>query len=109
EPHVLVDEDLLAVRGGDARRLLAAVLQGVEPEVGQLRDLFARGPDSEDAASVLGSAFLREGLVGESSVSASRHGLMVPQGHEGVARCPGRTRRGALATAVVGPGSLRAR
>ena len=39
QAHVLVDEDLLAVADRDAGRLLAAVLQGVEAEVGELGDL----------------------------------------------------------------------
>src|SRR5699024_3072181 len=34
QPHVLVDEDLLPVAGGDPGGLLAAVLQSVQPEVG---------------------------------------------------------------------------
>jgi len=59
EAHVLVDQQLLAVGGGDARRFLAAVLQGVEPEVGELGDLFTRSPDPEDAASVLGALLIR--------------------------------------------------
>ena len=53
QAHVLVDQDLAAVADRDAGRLLAAVLQGVEPEVGELGDVLARGPDAEDAAGVL--------------------------------------------------------
>ena len=50
QAEVLVDEDLGAVGGGDARRLLAAVLEGVQPEVAQAGDVLAGGPHSEDAA-----------------------------------------------------------
>ena len=53
QAHVLVDQDLPAVAHRDAGRLLAAVLEGVEPEVGQLGDVLARRPDPEDAAGVL--------------------------------------------------------
>ena len=35
EPHVFVDDDPLTVAEGDARGLLAAVLERVETEVGQ--------------------------------------------------------------------------
>ena len=70
QPHVLVDEDLLAVARGDARGLLAAVLQGVEAVVGQLGDILARRPDTEDTAGVLGSLFTGEQVVGQGSVSA---------------------------------------
>ena len=55
QAHVLVDQDLAAVADRDAGRLLAAVLQGVEAEVGELRDVLAGGPDPEDAARVLRS------------------------------------------------------
>ena len=58
-PHVLVDEDLRAVAHGDAGRLLAPVLQRVEPEVGELGDLrrvvagAVTRPDTEDPARIL--------------------------------------------------------
>ena len=56
EAHVLVDEELLAVGGRDARGLLAAVLQGVQTEVRELGHLFTGCPDAEDAAGVLWTA-----------------------------------------------------
>jgi hypothetical protein len=44
-----------AVGGDDARRLLPAVLEGVQAEVGEVGGLFAaaEGPDPEDAALLL--------------------------------------------------------
>ena len=72
QAHVLVDQDLPAVADRDAGRLLAAVLQRVEPEVGELGDVLAGGPDSEDAAGVLGSAIVWVEIVGQTPISA-RH------------------------------------
>ena len=69
QAHVLEDEDLGAVADRDAGGLLAAVLQGVEPEVGELGDLFAGSPDAEDAAGVLGAFLAGEEIVVESSVT----------------------------------------
>ena len=71
QAHVLVDQDLAAVADRDAGRLLAAVLQGVEAEVGELGDVLARGPDPEDAAGVLGSAVLGVEVVGQATISAT--------------------------------------
>ena len=70
QPHVLVDEQSLAVGGGDAGRLLPAVLQGVEPVVGELGDVLARGPDAEDTTGVLRPLLAGEQVVGQASVSA---------------------------------------
>ena len=53
QAHVLDDRDRPAVGHGDAGRLLAAVLQGVEPEVGQVGDRLAGGVHAEDAARLL--------------------------------------------------------
>jgi len=62
QAHVLVDQDLRAVADSDAGRLLAAVLQRIEAEVGELGHLFAldatAGPDPEDAARVPWSFFV---------------------------------------------------
>ena len=70
QPHVLVDEQPLAVGGRDPGRLLPAVLQGVEPVVGQLGDVLTGGPDAEDAAGVLRPLLAGEQVVGQASVSA---------------------------------------
>ena len=72
QAHVLVDEDLAAVADRDPGRLLAAVLQRVEPEVGQLGDVLARGPDPEDSAGVLRPLLLRVQVVGQPAVTGAR-------------------------------------
>ncbi len=54
-------------------RLLAAVLQGVEPEVGELRDVLTGGPDAEDAAHV-GRVYGRVGRHDRFDGPASRLG-----------------------------------
>jgi hypothetical protein len=69
QAHVLEDEDLRTVAHRDAGGFLAAVLEGVEPEVGELGDLLARGPDSEDSAGVL-RALLSGAGSGRSEVVA---------------------------------------
>ena len=55
EPHVLHDGDRLAVAHGDAGGLLAAVLQRVQAEVGEVGDGCAGRVHAEDAAGVVGS------------------------------------------------------
>ena len=52
QAHVLVDHDPRAVADRDARRLLAAVLERVQPVVGELGYVLAGGPDAEDPAGV---------------------------------------------------------
>ncbi|GGZ24806.1 hypothetical protein GCM10010365_51450 [Streptomyces poonensis] len=69
EAHVLEDEDLGAVADRDTRGFLAPMLEGVEPEVRELCDLFARRPDSEDATRVLGAFLAGEQIVIESTVT----------------------------------------
>jgi len=76
QAHVLVDEDLRPVARGDARRLLAPVLQRVEAEVREFGDLLAGRPDPEDAAGVLRALFTGKEVVGQPTVSA-RHRPMV--------------------------------
>ena len=53
QPELLVNNDRRAVRDGHPGSLLAAVLQGIEPEVRQLGDILAGRPDAEDTASIL--------------------------------------------------------
>ena len=66
EPHGAVREELLPVARDDAGRLLAAVLEGVEPEVGEVGGLGV-AVDGEDAALVV------EVVVAVVVVSMSRH------------------------------------
>ena len=69
QSHVLEDQDLRPVAHCDARGFLSAVLQGIQSEIGELGDLFARSPDTEDAAGVLGALLSGEQVVVESSVT----------------------------------------
>ena len=52
QAHALLEPELLAVGGHDARRLLPPVLERVEPEVGQAGG-FRVAPDAEQAAAVV--------------------------------------------------------
>jgi hypothetical protein len=52
EAHALLDTQAVAVAGHDPRGLLAAVLQGVEAEIGQPRGL-GMAEDPEQAALVV--------------------------------------------------------
>jgi hypothetical protein len=67
--HVLEDEDLGAIADRDSRGFLTPMLEGVEPEVSELGDLFARSPDTEDATSVLGAFLTGEQIMIESTVT----------------------------------------
>jgi hypothetical protein len=69
EAHVLEDKDLGAVADRDSRGFLAPMLEGVEPEVRELGDLFAGSPDTEDAAGVLGALLTGEQIVIEETVT----------------------------------------
>ena len=60
EAHRAVDEVLLAVRRRDARALLAAVLERVETEVGEMRR-FGMAVHAEDAAGVVVAIGLARG------------------------------------------------
>ena len=92
QAEVLVDEDLGAVGGGDAGRLLAAVLEGVQAEVGQAGDLLAGGPHAEDTALLAWRGLELVGVVVGQGGQARDAG--------GYLGCRGRRR---------GPGSLRDR
>ena len=70
QAHVLVDQDLATVAHRDAGRLLPAVLEGVQPEVGQLGDVLAGGPHAEDAARVLRALVLGVDGHGQTAVAA---------------------------------------
>jgi hypothetical protein len=70
QPEVLEHQHLRAVRDRDAGGLLAAVLERVKAEVGQLRDLLAGCPDAEDAALL--TRFV--GFVGRAVEVQAGHG-----------------------------------
>ena len=70
QAHVLVHEDLPPVADRDPGGLLAAVLQGVEPEVGQLGDILTGRPDPEDAAGVLRALVMGVECCGQPAVAA---------------------------------------
>ena len=53
EAHVLEDDDMAAITYRDAGGLLASVLEGIEAEVGELRDVVAGCPDAEHPAGIL--------------------------------------------------------
>ena len=63
QAHVLVDEDLATIRGRDPCRLLPAMLERVEAEVGQLGDLLAGRPHPENSAGILWALLRWENVV----------------------------------------------
>jgi hypothetical protein len=60
QPEIFEDDDVFAVGDGDSGGFLPAVLKRVEPVVGELRDLLAGSPHTEDTAFFAG---FRIGLV----------------------------------------------
>ena len=80
EALILIHEDLLAIRRRNTRALLAAVLQGVEGEVGQAGNVLARGPYSEDPAVIMRVIVSEEFLVGQCHVwlRDGKHALTLP-------------------------------
>jgi hypothetical protein len=101
QPHVLVDQDLPAVAHRDAGGLLAAVLEGVEPEVGQLGDVLAGSPDPEHPAGVPRAGVLGVQLGRQPAVAAGPPRLAGLGGHAAslgdapsVAGIPGGVRSG---------------
>jgi hypothetical protein len=60
----------VTVAGGDAGRLLSAVLKGVQPEVGELGDILPGCPDSEDPAGILGGFLSWKKVVAQSPITA---------------------------------------
>ena len=53
QAHVLMQADLAFVEHGDARRFLAAMLQGIQAEVGEVGDRLFPCENSKDAAGLL--------------------------------------------------------
>jgi hypothetical protein len=76
QPLVAHGHDVAALRGGDARRLLPAVLEGVQGEVGQPGDVVAGGVDAEDPALVARSVaevdLVRQGMTGGRPTTPAR-------------------------------------
>ena len=70
EPEVLDDRDLTVIGYRDAGALLPAVLQGVETEEGQARDVTSRRVDAEDATAVVETIVVHSARI----VQASRCG-----------------------------------
>ena len=70
EAHVLVDVDPLAVAGCNASRLLTAVLQCIQPVVGEFCYFFTGCPDPKDAACVLRAFFAWEKIMRKFSIAA---------------------------------------
>src|SRR5262249_57903700 len=68
EAELLLGRDPAAVTDGDAGRLLAAVLQRVQREVGEPRDVAVRRVDAEDAAHQSAIAW---GIVAAWAASAA--------------------------------------
>src|SRR5207244_8073504 len=60
QPAVALGRDVAVLAGGDARRLLAAVLKGVEGEVGESGDVVLGRIDAENATLVTRAVALRE-------------------------------------------------
>ncbi len=77
QPEILVDHDRGAVGHRDPRRLLTTVLKGVQTEIGQLRDLLTRSPDTEDATGILRSGIVGVEVVRQPSITA-RHPTRLP-------------------------------
>src|SRR5262249_50920745 len=63
EARVAQGRDVAALAGRDPGRLLAAVLEGVEPEVGEAGDVVAGRVHAEDAALIARSIALAESLL----------------------------------------------
>ena len=89
QPGLLVDAGAVPVADGDAGRLLAAVLQGEQPEERQLGDALAvRRRDAEHAALLVGRS--------SSAGSADGHGDLVGVHACHVHSCRSSSRRAAI-------------
>ena len=76
EAEILVHHHAGAVADRDAGGLLAAMLEGVEAEVGQLGDLFTGSPDAEDATGVLRTGPLAVEFVVQPTVASGHLPLL---------------------------------
>lgn len=73
QAEILVDHHTGAIAHRDARRLLAAMLEGIKAEIGQIGDLFARSPDAEDAAGILRARSLGIKVVAQPAVASGHY------------------------------------
>ena len=85
EAEILDDRDLAVVAHGDAGALLAAMLQGVEAEEREARDVAPRRMDAEDATAVMESVVV-QGARPVAQVRAAAEATRKQNG----ARPPGR-------------------
>ena len=99
QAHFLVDGHLAAIAGDDAGAFLAAVLQGVEPEVDELGGVLV-AEHAADAAFVAGSG----GKVGVGRVRVHVHCLAVVPGGGKKRKAQGTL---PCASPFVAPGELR--
>ena len=70
QAHVLEDHDPAAIAHGDTGGLLAAVLQRIQAEVGELGDILVRRPHPEHPTGVLGSTVVGVEFVRQTSIRA---------------------------------------
>jgi hypothetical protein len=68
-----MNHDPPAIADRDPGRLLAAVLQRVQSEVGKLGDILTGRPDAKDAAGVPGRAVIGIEIVRKAPVWLSHH------------------------------------
>ena len=78
QAHVLDHREGLTVADRHARRFLAAVLQGVEAQIGQVGDRHARGENPEDTTGLLGRVVVRVHTDDIRSGHRDGHRFVVP-------------------------------
>ena len=85
QPQPLVQREPRAIAGGDPGRLLAAMLQRVQADVGEARHRVARGVDADHAALLARAVGIEDGQVlgGRVPWRVRRHH---PRGAWGTAR-----------------------
>jgi hypothetical protein len=68
-----VHHDPPAVADGDSGRLLAAVLEGVQPVVGELGDIFSGSPNAKDSTGISRRTVMRVEIVRKTPVWLSHN------------------------------------
>ena len=74
QAEVLADHNGAAIAHGDARRLLPAVLERLQAEVRDARDVAPRGPDAEDAAFLVQRIAVRRPHLPRRCAARRLHG-----------------------------------